>query len=530
METFEWIALNKVQYKQYKHESTNLFNLQINQLNENSFHIAMISEEESYVYESTMELLKKTFEAFENVQNLNECCQFIEARIGNNECSFYYLRTEMIVLKLVHKISDNKEFHWEFSLKLTSKPLESTSFTQDNKIKLNELEKQIKEMKLSYDAAISSLTSQIQKLTGNSNTIIENKKNEKIVPPVDTVKNTIKKEETIKTNPTPNIEKAKIEVVNIPVKPVEVVKIDTTETNKIEPGNDDNLQKDEIIKFISGNKESFSYWNDLFFEKEVVTAEVLCALLFNQNLLITGYVNEEIIVYENGKLLHKLKGHPGGTKCLMKYSEDTFISGGKDHQILGWKIDENKNITSFSMEGIHHKDYVNGLLTLSDSKFLSVSEDKELFIWENFTYQSSLTYENKSHEIIESKSQLLSILRFNENTIICGRKDGKICYWIDLEYVDKLENNNISVNCLLKYSDETFISGDTKGYIRVWNFRECIQTIDFPLNEITCFLPVGYHRFLSGCSDGTIWYWETLQCKKIMINRDSKVNCLVLIN
>lgn len=78
------------------------------------------------------------------------------------------------------------------------------------------------------------------------------------------------------------------------------------------------------------------------------------------------------------------------------------------------------------------------------------------------------------HNTIQENGNVLCLLEFEPNIILCGTDENVIHQW-DVNYSNKnlffFEGHLLWVNCLAKCDDNYFASGSNDSDIRVWDYQ-----------------------------------------------------------
>ena len=98
--------------------------------------------------------------------------------------------------------------------------------------------------------------------------------------------------------------------------------------------------------------------------------------------MIVGYENSEIFIYTcyNWRLYSKFNKHTERVRCLevSLLNNNIFASGGLDHKIVIWDINEKKDIAL--LEG--HTDWVKSIIFSKDQQQLfSTGDDTKIAKW-----------------------------------------------------------------------------------------------------------------------------------------------------
>jgi WD40 repeat protein len=151
-------------------------------------------------------------------------------------------------------------------------------------------------------------------------------------------------------------------------------------------------------------------------------------------------------------------GHLGYIWSLLKFNDDTILSGGRDTTIKVWSITGEEK---YSLQ--EHKNSILCIEKINADTFVSGSRDKQIIVWDHYKPVHTI----KIHNAI-----VLSLCRINDRTFASGGGDNFI-YISDLsgKIIKTLNEHTNWVWQVIKLNDTTIASSSEDGTIKIWDFE-----------------------------------------------------------
>ncbi|MCS3797607.1 2OG-Fe(II) oxygenase [Niastella sp. OAS944] len=151
-------------------------------------------------------------------------------------------------------------------------------------------------------------------------------------------------------------------------------------------------------------------------------------------------------------------GHLGYIWSLLKFNDDTILSGGRDTAIKVWSSTGEERHTLQE-----HKNSILCIEKINDDTFISGSRDKHIIVWKQYKPVNKI----KAHTAI-----VLSMCRINDNTFASGGGDNNI-HIADLSgnIIKTLNEHTNWVWQVIKLNDTTIASGSEDGSIKIWDLE-----------------------------------------------------------
>ena len=212
--------------------------------------------------------------------------------------------------------------------------------------------------------------------------------------------------------------------------------------------------------------------------------------------------------------------HLNGVSYLCPARNNTLISSGYDKQIKIWEITTKHYKLKQTLDG--HSKCVYQVLTLTNDRFASCSQDKTIRIWEfggNYSLKQTLYGHN---DTITSIMQ-----RQRKEILISGSDDQNLIFWDLVKYkkVNMLQNVCCACQTSLYEFEEGILLVGGKGSVKVVNLDMGIVTgeikdIFFRGLKIFSVVSVG-KRIVLGSEDGRTAITELNAEKLIMKMKDA---------
>lgn len=148
-------------------------------------------------------------------------------------------------------------------------------------------------------------------------------------------------------------------------------------------------------------------------------------LKFDDNTILSGGRDKELKAWTtSGEEKYSLQGHQNSILCIEKISNDTFISGSRDRQIIVWK--DYKIFNKINA----HLAIVLSLCSLNDNTFASSSGDNtiKLFKLDGTVLRTFRGHTNWVWKVIKLDDNI-SIELLDNKTILSASYDGTIKTW-----------------------------------------------------------------------------------------------------
>jgi hypothetical protein len=171
------------------------------------------------------------------------------------------------------------------------------------------------------------------------------------------------------------------------------------------------------------------------------------------------FVLRSDILYSKNKTaisLDPFAGHLGYIWSLLKFDDNTILSGGRDKEIKAWTISgEQKH----SLQG--HQNSILCIERISSNIFISGSRDQQVIVWKDYKESNKI----KAHSAI-----VLSLCRLTDNTFASSSGDNtiKICN-LDGTVLRKFKEHTNWVWQVIKLDDNTIASSSEDNSIKIWN-------------------------------------------------------------
>ncbi len=247
-------------------------------------------------------------------------------------------------------------------------------------------------------------------------------------------------------------------------------------------------------------------------------------LKFEENTILSGGRDKEIKIWTNeGKLKKCLNGHQNSILCIEKLSENVFITGSRDQQIIVWKYFEIFNKISI------HSAIVLSLCKIDEKTFASSSGDNKIKI---------TNIDGKELKTLnEHKNWVWQVIKLDENILASCSEDKSIKIWNC-----KLEN---SINTFhfkspiisLSYNSQTkqLINGNLDGEISIQNLsndfqQQKIKTFKAHNGIIRTIKVIDNKRIVSGGEDNKVKIWDYEGNLKSEYNHQNFVQSVVILN
>lgn len=149
-------------------------------------------------------------------------------------------------------------------------------------------------------------------------------------------------------------------------------------------------------------------------------------------------------------------GHLGYIWSLLKFNDNTILSGGRDKEIKAWTISGEQKL---SLQG--HKNSILCIEKINKDVFISGSRDQEIIVWKDYKISNKI----KIHSAV-----VLSLCRLNDNTFASGSGDNSIKI-ADLagSVLRVFKEHTNWVWQIIKLDDNIIASSSEDASIKIWN-------------------------------------------------------------
>lgn len=149
-------------------------------------------------------------------------------------------------------------------------------------------------------------------------------------------------------------------------------------------------------------------------------------------------------------------GHLGYIWSLLKFDENTILSGGRDKEIKAWTVSgEQKQ----SLQG--HQNSILCIEKMDTDIFISGSRDQQVIVWKGYQVLNKI----KAHSAV-----VLSLCRLNNITFASGSGDNTVkIFNLDGTVLRTFDEHTNWVWQVIKLDDNTIASSSGDGSIKIWN-------------------------------------------------------------
>lgn len=194
-------------------------------------------------------------------------------------------------------------------------------------------------------------------------------------------------------------------------------------------------------------------------------------LKFDNNTILSGGRDKEIKAWTfSGEQKHSLQGHQNSILCIERISEDIFISGSRDQQVIVWKDYKVKNKIKA------HSAIVLLLCRLDNNTFASSSGDNTIKI---FNLDGTVLRTFKEHT-----NWVWQVIKLDDNIIASSSEDNSIKIWnCEIEQsINTLYESIPIIRLAFNKQTKQLISGNLNGEISIRTL-----TNDYQQQEIKTF-------------------------------------------
>jgi WD40 repeat protein len=171
-------------------------------------------------------------------------------------------------------------------------------------------------------------------------------------------------------------------------------------------------------------------------------------------------LRSDILYTRTASSSHKepFAGHLGYIWSLLKFDDNTILSGGRDTSIKAWTISGEEKLSLKK-----HKNSILSLAKMSENTFVSGSRDQRIVVWKNYKAVNKI----KIHTAI-----VLSLCRITDNTFASGSGDNTI-HIADLNgtVLQTFTGHTNWVWQVIKLDEQTIASASEDQSIKIWNIE-----------------------------------------------------------
>ncbi|AEV98291.1 hypothetical protein A4D02_22950 [Niastella koreensis] len=186
-------------------------------------------------------------------------------------------------------------------------------------------------------------------------------------------------------------------------------------------------------------------------------------------------------------------GHLGYIWSLLKFDDDTILSGGRDTSIKAWSIAGEEK-----MSLKEHRNSILSLAKINANTFISGSRDQHIIVWKDFKAIQKIRIHN---------ALVLSLCRITDNTFASGSGDNTI-HLADLNgtILQTFTGHTNWVWQVLQLNEQTIASASEDQSIKIWNKATGQQLASFTENApvISLAFHAPTNQLISGNLHGDI--------------------------
>lgn len=227
--------------------------------------------------------------------------------------------------------------------------------------------------------------------------------------------------------------------------------------------------------------EKFVLRSDILYSKEEIENNpmpfhghlgyIWSLLKFDNDTILSGGRDKEIKAWTmSGEQKQSLQGHQNSILCIEKVTDDTFITGSRDQQIIVWK--DYKILNKIKV----HSAIVLSLCCLDNNTFASSSGDNTIKV-SNLDGTVLRTFK-------EHTNWVWQVIKLDDNIIASSSEDGSIKIWnCEIEKsINTFYTNDPIISLAFNKQTKQLIGGSLNGEIFIYTL-----TSDYQQQEIKTF-------------------------------------------
>lgn len=210
------------------------------------------------------------------------------------------------------------------------------------------------------------------------------------------------------------------------------------------------------------------------------TGPITCLALLQNRHIVSGSRDRTVRVWnpDNSEQMHVLEGHSWPISSVSTLPNGRIISGdGYNGQIRIWDPDKPEGDPERIQVLHQHSRFIECLLPLSDEKFISGSSDHNMIIWD---LSNPKTY--RAQYLFGHSNQVWRMLPLSNGKIASGSRDNTVRIWNpngsnnDYLSVRTLQGHTAPIADLVTLpQDKRLVSGSYDHTIRIWPSKEYFE-------------------------------------------------------
>ena len=272
-----------------------------------------------------------------------------------------------------------------------------------------------------------------------------------------------------------------------------------------------------------------------------LTKKVDSMAAYDENRIILG-ARDELQIFDSSKksITPLSKEHKGRINCVIKLSNNNFVTAGQDKTIKVWKIENNNSLMTLS----GHKSMIWSINEIKGNKVISGSSDNTALIWDlskgklDFELfkdkEISVVLQLKTDKILlcssdqlilfdlDSKKKLTSlqikpgvwsIKELSDGTVATGYGNGDVAILEvgnEIKVKTVLKGHGKTVNAIIELGNHKLVTASDEKNMILWDLTdpESKYFIEGHNDNVTCLAYLGGNKFVSSSLDNTLKVWE----------------------
>lgn len=230
-------------------------------------------------------------------------------------------------------------------------------------------------------------------------------------------------------------------------------------------------------------------------------------LKFDDDTILSGGRDKEIKVWNAGGEQHQsLKGHDNSILCIEKVNDNTIITGSRDQRIIVWQRGLGQDFRLSATIHVHSA-VVLSLCRLTETSFVSSSGDNTVQV---VNLDGSIV-----RTFTEHSNWVWKVIRLQEGIIATSSEDGTIKIWdIKLErYIQTFKEKSSVISLAFLEGSRQLISGNLEGEISVRTLTADFTEQDHKRYKahdgiIRTIVHLGNKLIATGGEDNKIRIWD----------------------